>query len=120
MKDNEFLEKYFNQFSDIDESTLSINKSYFKGLLQDFRENSVSDLKMWEPGVSDPQENTCLPFALIPENERGFVTNYSDLDTNTSVLRSYELVLCKMHAGLGTSVKVSSHEKIYREIDVGL
>lgn len=111
MQDSEFVENYFNQFTDIGPDILKTNRYYFDGLLVAYRDGLVSDLRMWEPGDAIP--DSCVPFALIPEKQREYVTQYSALKSDIKVLKSFDLVLCKMHAGLGTSVDRWAHMKKY-------
>ena len=47
MQDSEFVAKYFKKFSNIDQDMLETNRSYFEGLLNSFKDNSKSDLRMW-------------------------------------------------------------------------
>lgn len=113
MQDSEFVEDYFSQFSEIDKNVVETNKYYFEGLLSSFREKSTVELRMWQDPNTDTESNCCLPLALISPKDRLSVTEYSSLSLERESLKNYDLVLCKMHAGLGTSVDRADHMKKY-------
>lgn len=109
MKDNEFLDNYFEHLSDVEDKSVKMNRLYFEQLLQAYRDGLEPDLKMFNPAIDKDDNELCVPFALIPESERGFVVKYNSLSNESSKLKDYNLVLCKMHAGLGTSVVRKKH-----------
>lgn len=109
MQDKEFLDSYFKDLTDISSRAIEINRSYFEQLLSSFRDSEELDLRMFAPESDEKSDGLCVPFALIPESEREFVAKYQDLKADSNKLIDYSLVLCKMHAGLGTSVVRKKH-----------
>jgi hypothetical protein len=99
----EKIEKFYNSFSD--EKSKEINVLYFKSLYEKFRNHESIDIILNEPGLND---SPVIPFPVASEEELSLVTvqDYEGLSLTISKnLKEYELCICKMQAGLGTSVK---------------
>lgn len=107
MQDTDFIEKFFSDLGDISQVEVLLNKLYFTSLLKSYRKREDIELKMYHP--QNEPESICVPFALIPASKRESVTKYESLENNKSQISSYHFVACKMHAGLGTSVKRDEH-----------
>ena len=108
----EKINEYFQTFTNESEEDLDVNLTYATSLAKAFRDEKSLDLEMFDPENHSSAEGKCIPFALIPKDGRSDVTNYSDLIAKPHILSDFELVLCKMHAGLGSSVKRKDHLKM--------
>ena len=103
------IDEYFQRVSEEAKEDLKTNKDYFSSLFEAYKGGSSNDLVMYNPATHSSIDGKCLPLALIPNNERQDVTEYKTLAIDLKSLGEFELVLCKMHAGLGSSVKRVDH-----------
>ncbi len=107
MQDTDFIKKFFDSIGSNTDNQLLLNRLYFTSLLEFYRKGVDSEVRMFHPDTSS--DSNCLPFALIPKNERESVQLYRELGSFSTDLSEYRLVTCKMHAGLGTSVEREKH-----------
>jgi hypothetical protein len=97
------INKFYTLFSD--EKMKEINISYFKTLYEKYQNNESIEIVINEAGKNDSH---VIPFPVASEEDLNLVTiqNYENLSQSISEkLKDYELCICKMQAGLGTSVK---------------
>jgi len=81
---------------------MDLNQKYFELLLRK-KDNKTEDLIL----KNDDNDSKLIPFSLVSdEDEAQFnLYNYRDLSIDEALLRSVDLKILKMQAGLGTSVK---------------
>lgn len=95
------LKQYFETEAD------EINRIYFEALLKQFQ-NQAQDLP--DISIFHPEKNPnskVFPYAILAEKELMPVKQYADLTEEKEL--SSELVLVKMHAGIGSSVERAEH-----------
>lgn len=93
--------KYKDQFPS---GIININIKYFETLYAKFVDNESVELVMNESG----NNANCFPLPILSKAELSTlpIQNYEDLkDYESSRLKDFTLEICKMQAGLGTSVK---------------
>ena len=96
------IDEYFDQFKTLDEFSLTSNKEYFESLWQKYQNPENKDIQIHQPEAGI--ESNIIPAALLSEKELP-ITHYQNLSSAADKLQNYQLVLCKMHAGIGSSVK---------------
>ena len=93
--------KYKEHFS---KDCIDINYHYFEALYKKYVNNEAVDLVMNDGG----NRANCFPLPIVSKNDLSeiLVQDYEDLsDEPSSRLNDFTLEVCKMQAGLGTSVK---------------
>ena len=95
------LKKYSNNYST---DCIEINTIYFESLLKKYRKNELIDLVMFDG--SNDSNVIPLPIATKADLKHISICDYEALeDVISSKLQDYTLNICKMQAGLGTSVE---------------
>lgn len=99
-------EKLNIYYSDVDDEHIKeINFLYYETLYQKYLSGNSVELVLKEPGKNNSK---VIPFPIASDEELELVEiqEYEDLLEVPSVkLREFELCICKMQAGLGTSVR---------------
>ena len=94
------LEKYEGKFSP---EIIDINLKYFKNLFEKYVQNEAIELVM-NDGIN---QANCFPLPILSERELNElpIQDYEKLeDYKSDKLKGFTLEICKMQAGLGTSV----------------
>lgn len=107
------LERYRNFESEDDKS---INITYFEQLYKKYLDNETKSLTLKE----ENNQSSVYPYPIASENLKAkvLVEHYENLpDPKESVLKEVNLCICKMHAGLGSSVKRNDLLKKYTKRD---
>ncbi len=95
------IQKYEGKFS---KECIEVNYSYFHSLYQKYENNEAVELVM-NDGANGAN---CFPLPIVNENDlkKIPIQDYEALTYNSSSkLKDFTLEICKMQAGLGTSVK---------------
>jgi hypothetical protein len=84
---------------------MNYNLEYFNSLLNKFNDPKVVDFQINQPEAGI--KSNIIPFALADKKdlEQVDIKQYKDLTISRDALKKTNLVLVKMHAGLGSSVK---------------
>jgi hypothetical protein len=91
-------------------SMTQANIDYFTGLYDQFKHEKSTELVLHcpEQGI----ESNVSPFAILAEDELPKIQDYEKLPApKAELLKNFSLVMCKMHAGLGSSVERSESLK---------
>ena len=100
---NDQLNQYFETKCD------EVNRIYFEALLQKFRNQKVQDISIFHP-VERP-DSKVYPHAILDNKKLMPIKQYSELSAEKQILS--DLVLIKMHAGIGSSVDRLDHLKAH-------
>ena len=115
---NEFIQKYFQEIKDVDEYSLDKNIKYFSALYEKFLDEEGKELKIHEP-ENDIISNI-LPLPILNTERYPVIQDYCKLSENIESLKDYNLILCKMNAGLGSSVERADElKKLTGRIELG-
>jgi hypothetical protein len=86
---------------------MNYNQEYFNSLLNKYNDPKATDFKINQPEANI--RSSVIPFALAEkvDLEQVNIEKYKNLKVKPELLKQTNLVLVKMHAGLGSSVKRS-------------
>jgi hypothetical protein len=101
------ISMYFQDLKVKDEKSKKANQKYFTALFEQFKNDESKDLVLHcpEQGI----ESNVYPLAILNDQELPQIQDYENLvAAKPELLKSVTLVMCKMHAGLGSSVERSA------------
>lgn len=84
-----------------------MNYEYFNALIEKFHNKHEKEVVLFNEDSA--KDSNVYPFALLDNEQRSEVQNYADLSANLDELKNFNLILCKMHAGIGSSVERKEH-----------
>lgn len=100
------ISTYFQDLRVKDENSKQANLEYFEALFEQFKSGESSDLVL-----HCPEQNitsNISPFAILDAKELPHIQDYEELgEPKSELLKTFSLIMCKMHAGLGSSVERS-------------